>query len=334
LLRRANHTAVSQGLTAFFVRLKTRFKAQVIIVGGGLAGVSAGLYLGRALRDVLVIDNGKSMARWEPHVENYLGFPNGISGEKLLHNGKRQARKYGALFHADKITSARQSPNGGFALKGQTANYHCERLLLATGIFHIPPDIRGFSSCLGHSMFFCKDCDGHRVRGKALLIYGWTDETVEYALGMLQYSSRVSIVTDARKPCWSGRSGKLLKKYGIPVYTDCIKEAVHQGRQLQVLRFADGDKLSVQALFTTRGDIYLNKLAKALGARLDEEGQIEVDACMQTSVRGLYAAGCVTPANCQMIIAAGQGAIAAQAINRDLFLTSLKLGILKRAGNS
>ena len=134
---------------------------------------------------------------------------------------------------------------------------------------------------------------------------------------------------------WSGRSGKLLKKYGIPVYTDCIKEAVPQGRQLQALRFADGDKLSVQGLFTTRGDIYLNKLAKALGARLDEEGQIEVDACMQTSVRGLYAAGCVTPANCQMIIAAGQGAIAAQAINRDLFLMSVKLGLLKRApGNS
>jgi thioredoxin reductase (NADPH) len=126
----------------------------------------------------------------------------------------------------------------------------------------------------------------------------------------------------------------LLKKYDVQVYTDCIKEAVHKGRQLQALRFADGERLPVQALFTTRGDIYLNKLAKSLGARLDMEGQIEVDACMQTSVRGLYAAGCVTPANCQMIIAAGQGAVAAQAINRDLFLMSLKQGILKRAGNS
>src|SRR5206468_12759574 len=69
--------------------------------------------------------------------------------------------------------------------------------------------------------------------------------------------------------------------------------------------------------------IYLNKLAKGLGAKVDEEGQIVVDANMRSTVAGLYAAGCVTPANCQMIIAAGQGATAAQAINRDLFEESL-----------
>jgi thioredoxin reductase (NADPH) len=71
-------------------------------------------------------------------------------------------------------------------------------------------------------------------------------------------------------------------------------------------------------------------LAESLGAKLDREGQIEVDQCMRTSVPGLYAAGCVTPANCQMIIAAGQGAAAAQAINRDLFEKSLKNHKLRR----
>jgi pyruvate/2-oxoglutarate dehydrogenase complex dihydrolipoamide dehydrogenase (E3) component len=74
----------------------------------------------------------------------------------------------------------------------------------------------------------------------------------------------------------------------------------------------------------------LNKIAKALGARVDDNGQIRINDCMATSVKGLYAAGCVTPANCQMIIAAGEGAKAAQAINRDLFNESLARHTLKR----
>jgi thioredoxin reductase (NADPH) len=96
------------------------------------------------------------------------------------------------------------------------------------------------------------------------------------------------------------------------------------------LRFEDGRDLKIDNIFTTRGDIFHTELAESLGAKLDGEGQIEVDHCMRTSVPGLYAAGCVTPANCQMIIAAGQGATAAQAINRDLFEESLSTHTLRR----
>ena len=85
----------------------------------------------------------------------------------------------------------------------------------------------------------------------------------------------------------------------------------------------DGKIIAAEALFTTRGDIVYNKLAKDLGADLDPFGQIITDVSMRTSVKGLYSAGCVTTANCQMIIAAGQGATAAQAINRELFEESL-----------
>jgi thioredoxin reductase (NADPH) len=83
-------------------------------------------------------------------------------------------------------------------------------------------------------------------------------------------------------------------------------------------------------MFATKGDIYHTALAQDLGAAEDEEGQLIVDSDMRTSVPGLYAAGCVTPANCQMIIAAGQGATAAQAIDRDLFDESLRRHRLPR----
>jgi len=95
------------------------------------------------------------------------------------------------------------------------------------------------------------------------------------------------------------------------------------------LRFQSGEPYPIEALFVTRGDVFHTSLAEQLGAREDDDGQLLVDADMKTTVPGLYAAGCVTPANCQMIIAAGQGATAAQAISRDLFEDELAHHVLR-----
>jgi thioredoxin reductase (NADPH) len=312
--------------TAFLLPV---LQAEVIIVGGGLAGLSAAIYLGRAKRDTLVLDSGKSMARWEPHVQNYLGYPAGIRGDQLLKRGREQAQRYGVRFRREEVRTARVKRDR-FVLRGEREVYACRRLLLATGIFHLPPDIPGVAPCLGHSMFFCKDCDGYRVQGKRIAIYGWTNETAEYALAMLLYTPCVFIVTDGRSPKWDARHKRWLREYEVPIWQKTITEVRHHGRQLSALVFENGNKVSVEALFATRGDIYLNKLAKGVGARVDAEGQIVVDADMRTSVGGVYAAGCVTPANCQMTIAAGQGAVAAQAINRDLFEESLANHSLRR----
>jgi thioredoxin reductase (NADPH) len=292
-----------------------------IIVGGGLAGLSAAIYLGRAQRQTLLIDAGKSMAKWEPKVENYLGFPRGIAGKDLLARGHEQARRYGVRFVQDEIVTASKR-NQTFILRGRKKSYRATLLLLATGIFHIPPDINGVRACLGHSMFFCKDCDGFRVKHKRIAIYGATEEAAEYALSMLVYSRSVAIVTDGRTARWNKAYTRWLREYQVPVHTARIERANHRGCKIQSLTFCDGNVLPVDALFTTRGDLFYNKLAKMLGAAI-AHGEIVVDSCLRTTVTGLYAAGCVTPANCQMIIAAGQGAAAAQAMNAHLFKRSL-----------
>ena len=116
----------------------------------------------------------------------------------------------------------------------------------------------------------------------------------------------------------------------MPIHIEKIVNVQHDAGCLKSLTLASGEKLLADCLFTTRGDVFHNHLARQLGAAVDEEGQIVVDKCQRTSVPGLYAAGCVTPANCQMIIAAGDGAIAAQAINRDLFEESLRNGALRQ----
>ena len=302
---------------------------EVIVVGGGIAGLSAAIYLGRAQRDVVVIDSGHSMAKWEPVVQNYLGFPNGVGGEELLENGRTQARRYDARFIHDEVKSV-SLRNSVFVLKGRRKTYRTKRLLVATGIFHLPPEIPGVKECLGHSMFFCKDCDGQRVRGKRIAIIGSNNEAVEYALGMLHYSSCVIVATNGKRPRWDRQHARWLEEYEIPVARKRIRDVAHRKRKIRALDFVTGKSVKIDYLFTTRGDIFYNQLAKKLGAKIDPDGQIKVDQCMRTTVLGLYAAGCVTPANCQMIIAAGQGAAAAQAINRDLFEESLASHTLRR----
>jgi thioredoxin reductase (NADPH) len=316
-------------LIAAYLLMAKPISAEVIIVGGGLAGLSAAIYLGRAKRDTLLLDAGKSMAQWEPEAQNYLGFPEGISGPELLARGRKQAGRYGTVFKREHVLRG-WARNGGFSLRGKSGRYVCKRLLLATGIFHIPPNIPGAKPCLGHSMFFCKDCDGYRVQGKPIGVYGWSNEAVDYALGMLCYSSCVVILTDGHAPRWDKRRAGWIREYRIPVYLQSVIGIRREHRQIRALRLNDRSQIEVDALFTTRGDIYFNKLATQLGARINQIGEIAVDLDMRTTVPGLYAAGCVTPANCQMIIAAGQGAVSAQAINRDLYEESLKTHSLVR----
>jgi thioredoxin reductase (NADPH) len=213
---------------------------------------------------------------------------------------------------------------GRFYLEGKSQTYSSRVLLLATGIFHVPPDIPGVKSCLGHSLFFCKDCDGVRVRRKRVAVYGWTNEAAEYGLALLTYTPHVIIVTDGRSIAWDSQHAAWLQQKRIPVQAQPIATLRRFGPKLRALVLEDRTEIPVQALFTTRGDIVYNNLARSLGAEVDCEGQIVTDFCMRTSVSGFYAAGCVTTANCQMIIAAGQGAAAAQAINRDLFLEGLR----------
>jgi thioredoxin reductase (NADPH) len=302
---------------------------EVIVVGGGLAGLSAALYLGRSKRQTLVIESGHSMAVWERDVENYLGFPDGVSGEELLQRGRQQAERYEVQFMRDEIMLVGRHENT-FLLQGRQDPYHARRLLLATGITHIPPEIPEVRACLGRSLFFCKDCDGYRVQGGRIGIIGRNNEAVDYALAMLLYSPTVILATNGQKTAWDKPHAAWLREYRIPIYEEPITEVEHHDGLIQSIRFQDGLQVAIDYLFATRGDLCHNDLAQSLGAQLNAHGEIDVDDCMLTSVSGLYAAGCVTPANCQMIIAAGQGATAAQAINRDLFQEDLRTQALRR----
>lgn len=294
----------------------------VIIVGSGPAGLSAALYLGRSRRRTLLLHSGHSMAKWEVNVQNYLGFPQGIAGTDLLERGLTQAMQFGVEVIEDTVVSL--SVGNPFQLEGGKTRYEAGRILLATGLTHVPPDIPGVKECLGHSLFFCKDCDAYRVQGQRIVIIGWNNEAAEYALGMLTFSSNVKVCTNGRPAAWDTTHAAWLNEYGVSISSSRIRTVHHESGFIRSFTLESSEQFEADAVFTTRGDVVHNRLAAQAGAALNEEGQVVVDHCMQTSVPGLYAAGCLTPANCQMIIAAGQGATAGQAINRDLFEESLR----------
>jgi thioredoxin reductase (NADPH) len=299
---------------------------EVIIIGGGLAGLSAAIYLGRALRDVLIIDAGESLAIWEPEVQNYLGFEK-ISGCELLRRGREQAQRYGAEIIHEEVE--RVSKEGhAFCVKAKKSAFEARKLLLATGVYHLPPKIPAVNECVGKSIFFCKDCDGYRVQGKRVIIAGANNDAVDYALGMMAFTECVMLLTNGEVPHWNDEHERWLREYKVPIHIDKIMHVEHAAGCIQSLTLASGEKLAANCLFTTRGDVFHNDLARQLGAKLDRDGQVITDNEQRTSVPGLYAAGCVTPANCQMIIAAGDGATAAQSINRDLFEDNVRSGTL------
>jgi thioredoxin reductase (NADPH) len=302
-----------------------------VIIGGGCAGLSAAIYLGRSRRETLLIHSGHSMVKWEQDVQNYLGFPDGISGSDLLRKGFAQVRRFGVDVADDEIHMLKRDHTGAFELVGGAGRYLARRVLLATGLTHLPPDMPGVKDCLGKSLFFCKDCDAYRVQGQRILIVGRNNEAADYALGMLTFSDKVFVCTNGNIASWDAAHAEWLSEYRIPVMHRSIEAMSHEGGHVSDVTFDDGESLWVQAVFTTRGDVYHHELAEAVGVRLDADGQITVDGDMRTSMPGLYAAGCVTPANCQIIIAAGQGATAAQAINRDLFEESLQRHALPHA---
>ena len=304
---------------------------EVIVIGGGLAGLSAAVYLGRGRRDTLLIHSDRSMAKWEAEVQNYLGFPEGIAGTDLLHRGRVQVARFHVDMVEDEVGSVAKAGET-FLVEGTHTTYRAKRLLIATGLTHIPPDIPGVRECLGKSLFFARTATRIVSRGKRVIIIGRTNEAADYALAMLLFSPSVMISTNGKDFVWDRAHADWLEEYRIPIRRDSIRGVDHDDGQLRALTFERGGPMQVDAVFTTRGDLPHSGLAEGAGAATDEEGHLIVDEHLRTTVPGLYAAGCVTPANCQMIIAAGQGAIAAQAINRDLFEESLDRHALPRCG--
>lgn len=293
-----------------------------IIVGGGPAGLSAAIYLGRFLRKVLILDSEDG--RWETHEvnENYFGFPDGIPTIELRRRGVQQAQKFGAELEIDVVRSVEKNGDR-FNVETKKTTYQAKTILFATGVRDRFPHFENMYDCLGKSLFWCITCDGYKTQNKKVLVVGYNNEVLTTALQFLNYTKDVMVVTNqaAGAVQLNQRLVDILSERHIPIYETCIENVEVKEGLFEVITLANGEKIKTDFMFSMQGATPNSEIAQAMGVSTDEFGYILSDVEQRTNVTGVYAAGDVTKEFAhQIVTAAHEGAQAAQAINYDLYL--------------
>jgi thioredoxin reductase len=307
----------------------------IAIVGGGPAGLSAALVLGRARRRVVVIDAGTPRGAAALHLQGFLSR-DGIPPSELLRIARAQVERYGVQVIEDRVVDAR----AGFELRlagGRTI--HVRHVLIATGAADELPDIPGAQERWGRDVLHCAHCHGWEIRNQPLGVLATGAGCVEHAHLLRQWSDDVTLFTD-RHPI-ADEQRATLDARGIGVVDGLVERLViaddrhlHAVRlsvdgrierlvvaddRLHAVRLADGRTFACAALFVCpapRADV--DGLGAALGCELRAGGLLRADADGRTSVPGVWAAGDVTGPRAQAITAAGDGAAVAVAVNAEL----------------
>lgn len=285
----------------------------VAIVGGGAAGLSAALVLGRARRRVVVVDGGAPRNAPAAHMQGFLSR-DGMSPAELLRVGRDEVAAYGVELVTAHVTSI----EAGFVLRlddGQVIT--ARRLLLATGATDELPAIPGAAERWGRDLLHCPYCHGWEVRDRPLGVLGIGPGSVEHAQLLRQWSDDVLFLAHAYAPTDAERDQ--LDVLGIPVVDGEVRRLLVEADRLRGVVLGDGrvverDALFIRPALRPRPQALLDQL----GCELDDAGFVRVDRVGQTSVAGVWAAGNVANPRAQVITAAGEGSAAAIAINADL----------------
>jgi thioredoxin reductase len=289
---------------------------ECVIVGGGAAGLSAALVLGRARRRVLVLDTGEQSNRAAHAIGGLLGH-DGRPPTELYARGRAELAAYPSVELRDVQVTTATRYDGGFVLStadGTTTD--AARVLLATGMDYAVPDLPGVADLWGDTVFHCPYCHGWEVRDRALAVLGATAAT-HRALLLRQWSADVVLLTDGPAGLDADEQVRL-EQPGIPVIERRVAGVRGRGGALEAVLFADGGELARDALLVAAPLRQRATLASDLGAALTERGTVDADAFGRTTVPGLYAAGDAGSLLPQVAGAISDGSRAAAAINDDL----------------
>jgi thioredoxin reductase (NADPH) len=329
-------------------------EADCLIVGGGAAGLSAAVNLGRMRRRVMLVDS-RDRFIWRHMINNYLGFPEGISATELRRRGWHQAARYGVRLvfgqvaeaardgDAFRVSVARLPAGGAWANRpgpavprdaemasmfedlpeGAPAVVRARTILLATGVMGHFPDFPGRDDCVGVSLFWCIHCDGFESIDRLIGVVGHDEEAAQTALDLLDFTSRVTLVA-GRAEGFDLPASRLadLAANGISTHPAAVAEYRNAGGQMQALVLAEaaGTVVPVEHVYSIQRSMAMTGLAGQLGVALDDAGQIVVNLAQETNVPGVYAAGDVTsPHNHQISAAVHEGNEAACSINYVLY---------------
>lgn len=290
-------------------------RLDVLVVGAGPAGLTAATYLARFHRRFIVVDAGKSRARWIPTSHNCPGFPHGIGGDALLDKLRAQAEGFGVRIEDGRIERLERDDEGFIATAADGRAWRARFVLLATGVVDVMPAMDGLAvGIASHAVRLCAVCDGYEASDADIAVLAPVDVGIHHAAFLRSFSRTVAVVpSEVGEP--SAECAEVAKQAGI--------EVLPHARALRC--DADGCEVETEAgtrrfdtLYPVLGSDAQSRLASELGADMDDNGELVVDARMQTNVDGLYAIGDVVSALNQISVAMGHAAIAASALHGRL----------------
>lgn len=252
----------------------------VIIIGGGPAGVSAALYLARANFKVAIVENGPGALARAHKIDNFYGIA--ASGSKLYAAGLAQAKDLGVDIITDEVLAVEYYDSFVLTLKGSAESLPAPALILATGTKNITLNLPGLVELEGKGISYCAVCDGFFFRKKKLAVLGHGPFALHEADYLRHIAAEVTVLTN-------GQDDSAAKAAGFATITTPIT-AVTGDQRLEAVHFADGSELAVNGLFIALGTADSTDMARKLGAQLDGRF-IKVDADGATNIPGLFAAG-------------------------------------------
>ena len=285
----------------------------VAVIGGGAAGLTAALVLGRARRRVVVVDAGEPRNGPAAHMHGFLSR-DGMPPAELLAAGRAEIRGYGVELLEDRVVEIARSFELGLAGGDAVA---ARRVLLATGAVDELPDIPGARERWGRDFLHCPYCHGWEVRDRPIGVLGAGPASVAHAQLLRQWSHDVVFFPHTLSVTATERTA--LEMRDISVVDGVVARLSVAGDRLDAVELADGRSIPRAAVFIRPAlRPQAGHLIRALGCDVDPDGFVTVDALGRTSVPGVWAAGNVADPRAQVITAAGQGSAAAIAINNDL----------------
>ena len=285
----------------------------VVVVGGGAAGLSAALVLGRARRRVAVVDAGAPRNAPAAHMQGFLSR-DGMPPADLLAAGRAEVTGYGVELVKDQVVGI----EAGFFVRlagGQVLK--ARRVLIATGVCDELPDIPGVRQRWGRDLLHCPYCHGWEVRDQPIGVLGTQPGSVQHAQLVRQWSDDVVFFVHTYDLTSAERVQ--LEARGMRIVTGEVARLVVEDDRLTGVELIDGRVIARTAVFIRPGNVpHADGLLTGLGCKVNEAGFVTVDATGRTSTFGVWAAGNVADPRAQVITSAGAGSAAAIAINADL----------------
>lgn len=293
--------------------------ADCIIIGAGPAGLTAAIYLARYHLSVRLFDSGASRAALIPRTHNHAGYPDGIEGPELLRRMLAQANRYGAICEPVEVTSIARAEEG-FIVEADNRRFTARALLLATGVVNRRPkglDDPLHAEALQRGLLrYCPVCDGYEVTDQRVGVIGTGTHGTKEALFLRGYTADVTLISPDRGHDLDAECSAALDAAGVVRVEGPCGDYAIDGDCLRVST-ADGP-MTFDSVYPALGSDIRSELAIAAGAQASEDGCLEVDDHMRTSIPGLFAAGDVVEGLDQISNAMGQAGVASTAIRNML----------------